>query len=253
MAGVALLTLAGLIQQAADAAESRGPRFRRLWAGSTAGLIAVYSAQELVEGAPLVAHGGWVAVPVAVAVGLAIAIVMRGAAAAGELGAPGRPWHPPAALRPHRPRTRDGICPRRTQRSRASRWRADLLPSPSDGDNGNQTEVDRHDNQSAFRAARGRGGDRDRRLHPRQAGRELEEAERRAETWPSTAHDRDAGRRRRTQPEQPPVAARCANIRIRNGKPVGGVQRARVRRRARRSSSSSPRTWPTTSTCTATT
>jgi hypothetical protein len=45
------------------------------------------------------AHGGWVAVPLALAVGLAIALVMRGAAAATALVAGRAPWRPslPAA------------------------------------------------------------------------------------------------------------------------------------------------------------
>ena len=44
------------------------------------------------------AHGGWVALPLAVTVGLAIALVMRGAAAATALAAAARraPWHAPS-------------------------------------------------------------------------------------------------------------------------------------------------------------
>jgi hypothetical protein len=68
------------------------PRLKRLWAGATASLVAVYCAQETIEAALTGAHGswtsaalgdgGWVALPLALVVGLAIAGLSRGAAAA---------------------------------------------------------------------------------------------------------------------------------------------------------------------------
>jgi hypothetical protein len=102
MAGVTLLTLAALIRLAARGA-SPAPRFARTWAGSTLGVAAVYCLQELAEGAPVAGQGGWVAVPLATAIGLLIAVVMRGASAAGELAVPRRPWRPPAPCSPGQP------------------------------------------------------------------------------------------------------------------------------------------------------
>ena len=98
MAGVALLTLAALVQRAADGTPAPGPRFARVWAGSSAGLLIVYSAQELAEGAPLAAHGGWVVLPAAAAIGFVIALVLRGAHGASL--AAGRPWSAPQPLAP---------------------------------------------------------------------------------------------------------------------------------------------------------
>ena len=68
------------------------PSTRRMWLFATALLIAVYSSQEWLEGllaeghaggigAPY-SHGGWLAVPLAVAIGLLIALALRGAATA---------------------------------------------------------------------------------------------------------------------------------------------------------------------------
>ena len=100
MAGVALLTLAAIVVRAAEGARAPAPRFARVWAGSTLGVLAVYGAQELAEGAPLAAHGGWVAVPAAGTIGLLIALVLRGAHAAGGLAAARRPWSAPTPLAP---------------------------------------------------------------------------------------------------------------------------------------------------------
>ncbi|UTI64150.1 hypothetical protein NBH00_22775 [Paraconexibacter antarcticus] len=59
----------------------------RTWAVLTGALLAAYSAQELLEGAlaaghasgaaALVAHGGWLAAPLAAAAALAVALVLR--------------------------------------------------------------------------------------------------------------------------------------------------------------------------------
>src|SRR5436189_4577443 len=68
------------------------PSTRRMWLFATALLIAVYSSQEWLEGllaeghaggigAPY-SHGGWLAVPLALAIGLLIALALRSAAAA---------------------------------------------------------------------------------------------------------------------------------------------------------------------------
>jgi len=62
-------------------------RIRRLWPLATAGLLAIYGTQEVLEGmlatghpdgfAALFAAGGWVAAPLAVVGGLAIALAVR--------------------------------------------------------------------------------------------------------------------------------------------------------------------------------
>ncbi|HEX6459829.1 MAG TPA: hypothetical protein VF032_12985 [Thermoleophilaceae bacterium] len=68
------------------------PSTRRLWGFASALLVCVYASQEWVEGtlasghpggigAPF-SHGGWVAIPLALVIGLLIALALRGAAAA---------------------------------------------------------------------------------------------------------------------------------------------------------------------------
>ena len=109
LAGVLMLALAQAIGRIARGAFGHTPRFRRLWAGASAGLLATYSAQELIEGAlaphhpvglaGVAGHGGWVALPLALLFGLAIAALMRGAGAA-ELGDARRPWRAPEPLAP---------------------------------------------------------------------------------------------------------------------------------------------------------
>jgi hypothetical protein len=114
IAGAVILCLAELVRRVARGAPAAAPRFGRLWAGTTVALLAVYVVQELVEGA-LAAHhpgglfgvagnGGWVALPLAMAFGLAISLLMRGASAAAELTAPRRPWRAPAPLAPRHTR-----------------------------------------------------------------------------------------------------------------------------------------------------
>lgn len=110
LAGLLVLALAAALARVARGAAEPAPRVRRLWAGSTGSLLAVYCAQETVErllggghagGVPgMFAHGGWVAVPLAVAVGLAIALLMRGAAAATALVAARAPWDAPGPAAP---------------------------------------------------------------------------------------------------------------------------------------------------------
>ena len=73
----------------------RAPRFRVLWSAAAAALLGSYSAQELVEGAVsrghaaglagVFAHGGWVAIPLAIVLGLFVALLLRGAARVLEL------------------------------------------------------------------------------------------------------------------------------------------------------------------------
>jgi hypothetical protein len=97
-AAVAALILAlavGLHRVAAgDRAEGAGRRLGRLWPVASGALLAIYAAQESVEGAlapghpgglaALVGHGGWIAAPLAAALGLLIALALRGAREAEE-------------------------------------------------------------------------------------------------------------------------------------------------------------------------
>jgi hypothetical protein len=94
--GVLILALAlGLHRLArGEAAPRRGGGFLRLWSGASAALLAIFAAQESVEGAvatghpgglaALVAHGGWLAAPLAAVIGFLIALALRGASTAGE-------------------------------------------------------------------------------------------------------------------------------------------------------------------------
>jgi hypothetical protein len=90
------------------------------WALATGCLLVAYAAQELVEGAlvaghpagaaAVVGHGGWVAVPLAAAIGLALALLARGAQGALALAAE-------PALGVARPRVVLCLRPRRRVRS----------------------------------------------------------------------------------------------------------------------------------------
>jgi hypothetical protein len=103
LAGLLLLAFAAGLARIARGAPDPAPRFRRLWVGASLGLLAVYCVQETIEAfvaahnpPALLGHGGWVALPLAVAAGLAIALIMRGAAAASALVAGRAPWLAPA-------------------------------------------------------------------------------------------------------------------------------------------------------------
>jgi len=71
-----------------------GPRFATVWLAATLALLATYGGQELLEGAlapghpagldALLAGGGWWALPLASAIGLAVAALLRVASAAVE-------------------------------------------------------------------------------------------------------------------------------------------------------------------------
>ena len=88
------LFLAGLARAARGAAAERAgpPRFSRLWTATSGILLFTYAAQESLEGAlanghpaglaGVFGHGGWVAIPLALAVGALVALVLRGAHAA---------------------------------------------------------------------------------------------------------------------------------------------------------------------------
>jgi hypothetical protein len=71
--------------------EEAPPRFAALWAGAAVALVAIYSGQELLEGllasghpaglGALTAHGGLVVLPLALLLGCAVALGLRGASA----------------------------------------------------------------------------------------------------------------------------------------------------------------------------
>jgi hypothetical protein len=123
LAGLLLLGFVVALARIAQGTREPVPRFRRLWAGSSLSLLAVYCMQEMIEGMVtashpggvegVAGHGGWVALPLAIAIGLAIALIMRGAAAASAIAAARSPWSAPApaaAVRTHLP----AWAPRRT-------------------------------------------------------------------------------------------------------------------------------------------
>ncbi|GAC1319529.1 MAG: hypothetical protein NVSMB25_10460 [Thermoleophilaceae bacterium] len=82
------------------------PGTARLWICNGATLISVYAVQELLEGASgpgaLVARGGWLAIPLAICVGLVVALLMRGAVAVEE-------WAAARVLRSPAPRPASAI------------------------------------------------------------------------------------------------------------------------------------------------
>jgi hypothetical protein len=106
LAATLLLVLAVALGRVARRAEEPAPHLGRVWAGTSAALLVLYCGQETVEGLAtgrvpgMFEHGGWVALPLAVVVGLAIALIMRGAAAATRLSLRLPPARPPAIAPP---------------------------------------------------------------------------------------------------------------------------------------------------------
>jgi hypothetical protein len=117
-----LVAFAVALGRVARGAEEPAPRLGRLWAGTSASLFGAYCLQESVEsllngGVPgMLEHGGWVALPLAAAVGLAIALIMRSAAAATALAHGRAPWQPPARV----PSLQSVLPPWTAPRTRAS-------------------------------------------------------------------------------------------------------------------------------------
>jgi hypothetical protein len=85
-----LLVLARLVLRVTAAPAGRSPRAQRLgvlWPACAATIAALYTAQEATEGilaaghpagiAGILGHGGWIAVPLAVVAGLAVAAALR--------------------------------------------------------------------------------------------------------------------------------------------------------------------------------
>jgi hypothetical protein len=91
VAGVQLVALLARARRS-GAAEPAAPRFGGAWLVATAGLLVAYTSQELLEGVlsaghpeglgALAAHGGWTALPLALALGALVAGALRGASAA---------------------------------------------------------------------------------------------------------------------------------------------------------------------------
>jgi hypothetical protein len=87
------------------AATTPAARRRLTWLGASAALLGVYVVQETLEalatsGHPgLFARGGWIAVPIAMAVGSVVALLLRGTDAAdAAVAAVARPWSPLGAV-----------------------------------------------------------------------------------------------------------------------------------------------------------
>lgn len=104
-AAAAAQFLTALARAGATAAvRGRRRRFGAVWGAATLALLATYSGQELLEGmlasghpdgvAALLAGGGWWALPLAVAIGLAVALLLRAADVAIEAAV--RRRHSPA-------------------------------------------------------------------------------------------------------------------------------------------------------------
>jgi uncharacterized membrane protein YidH (DUF202 family) len=78
LAGLLLLALTLALARFARGRTHRAPSMLRVWLGASTALVAVYCAQESLEGQhALFAHGGWLAIPLAVAIGFAIALLAR--------------------------------------------------------------------------------------------------------------------------------------------------------------------------------
>ena len=78
IAGVLLLALTLGLARAARGCAHRPASVRRVWLGASVTLVAVYALQESLEGQhTLFSHGGWLVLPLAIVIGLAIALLAR--------------------------------------------------------------------------------------------------------------------------------------------------------------------------------
>lgn len=98
LVGLLLFAFASVLARVARGSVEQAPRLRRVWAGASLSLVAVYWVQESIEALltrgdihAAFSHGGWVALPLALGIGLAIALVARGVARASEMAAAERP------------------------------------------------------------------------------------------------------------------------------------------------------------------
>jgi len=115
VAALAVL-IAAVVRVGAPAAARTARPWRVRWLAASGALLAVFVAQELVEGALSPGHpaglagvagnGGWIAVPLALAIGAVVAVLLRGADAviARFAGSPRRPrLRPPRIALPRAP------------------------------------------------------------------------------------------------------------------------------------------------------
>lgn len=88
-----LITLAAVLMRAAGACRPASRQVRvglaGLWLGCAVLLAAIYGIQETLEGAGAFAGSGWVGFALAVPAGLLVALALRGADVAEQLGSPG--------------------------------------------------------------------------------------------------------------------------------------------------------------------
>jgi hypothetical protein len=127
LAALLLFAFAAALRRIARGVTDPAPRLRRIWAGTSAGLIAAYCAQESIEGllthghaTGMFEHGGWVALPLALVVGLGIALIARGAAAASALVADRTGRAAACAARPHPPLVETLVAPWTPRRTDAA-------------------------------------------------------------------------------------------------------------------------------------
>jgi hypothetical protein len=114
LCGVLVLTVAEfalrLARRQAGGGDAPAPRFGPRWAGFAALLFAIFALQETIEmlwahgaldpWAALVAHEGWLGLPLAILVGAAAAGVLRGARALAARFSAARPERRPRAAQP---------------------------------------------------------------------------------------------------------------------------------------------------------
>jgi hypothetical protein len=107
---VAVFAFARFLDRLARGARTSVPRLGRLWLVLSGTLAGMFCVQETLEGmlssghpdglAAIAGHGGWIAAPLSAAVGLALAVALRGGAQAAELLSPGRSPHLPLPAAP---------------------------------------------------------------------------------------------------------------------------------------------------------
>jgi hypothetical protein len=117
-----LLVVLGRARRTGGADRTRRSPLAATWLAATAALLAIYGAQELLEGlvagghaggvATLVGDGGWTAFPLALALGGVVALALRGASAAVAAAARSRARGPlPRPRRSTRRRTERALPP----------------------------------------------------------------------------------------------------------------------------------------------
>jgi hypothetical protein len=134
-----VLSFAGYLDRLARGARASAPRFGRLWAFLGTSLVTMYCVQESVEGLlssghpggvdGVLGHGGWLSAPLSVAIGLAVAVVLRAATSASELLPTARPLRPRLPAAPASLRASASPLPRREPSLAAASARAPPVAS----------------------------------------------------------------------------------------------------------------------------